>query len=224
MVLVQVQIGTKVKGSPAWLAPAPAAAYARMLAAGCPAGCITDAGRTYAEQKVLYKAYLAGELTATAAYPGTSKHETGRALDLAEPARAWVRAHGAAYGWQRDRVRNEPWHMEHEATTDTTDTTPTEDDMPTIDEIGERIKDILRSPEFQGYFAAVPTMTATVGGSTLGPAPMTTFVGDTRTDVMRILDVVRGLNVGDGSGVVDHAALAVAVADELDRRARQRLA
>lgn len=89
-----------------------------MLAAGCPAGGITDAGRTRAEQAALYADYLAGRLKATAAKPGTSKHETGRALDLAEPARSWVRTHGAPFGWVRDRVKNEPWHLEYQADKD----------------------------------------------------------------------------------------------------------
>jgi hypothetical protein len=100
-----------------WLAAAPAASYKRMRAAGCPAG-ITDAGRTYAEQAELYRRYLAGQLVATAARPGTSKHEKGNALDLPEPARAWVREHGAAYGWIKDRVSREKWHMEYDPSRD----------------------------------------------------------------------------------------------------------
>lgn len=106
-------IGLKTSGSSAWLDAPAAQSYKRMIADGCPAGGITDAGRTRPQQAALYAAYLAGKLKATAAKPGTSKHETGRALDLAEPARSWVRAHGAAYGWIKDRVRNEPWHMEY---------------------------------------------------------------------------------------------------------------
>lgn len=114
----RVTIGTKRSGRTAWLEPGAAAAYQRMLAAGMPAGCITDAGRTYEEQEALWRAYLRGELVAYAAYPGTSSHETGRALDLAEPARSWVRSHGADFGWMKDRVRREPWHMEYEVVAD----------------------------------------------------------------------------------------------------------
>lgn len=101
-------------GKPAWLREDAAGAYERMKRAGMPAGCVSDAGRTYAEQAEMYRRYLAGELPATAARPGTSKHETGIALDVAEPARKWVRKFGKYYGWQKDRVRNEPWHMEHD--------------------------------------------------------------------------------------------------------------
>lgn len=135
-----------------WLDTAPAASYLRMLAAGCPAG-ITDAGRTYAEQVVLFKDRYttnyyasarnvhhtwAGNVwwrigAADAAVPGTSKHETGRALDLPAAAAEWVRANGAAYGWIAGLVPGEWWHMEYVADRDTKGQTPAptppEDDM-----------------------------------------------------------------------------------------------
>ena len=114
MAQARVVIGKKRSGRDAWLYENAALSYFRMLADGMPAGGITDAGRTYAEQQALWNAYLRGELVATAARPGTSKHESGRAMDLSGEARAWVRANGAKYGWMRDRVRNEPWHFEYE--------------------------------------------------------------------------------------------------------------
>lgn len=104
-------------GTGHWLSPPAAAAYLRMRAAGCPRA-ITDAGRTYREQEILYRMYLRGQLRATAARPGTSKHESGRALDLPEPARSWVRSNGAAFGWIKDTVRREPWHFEYIAAMD----------------------------------------------------------------------------------------------------------
>ena len=120
--IIEVVIGKKRSGRTAWLDAPAAAAYGRMLQGGCPGGGITDAGRTNAEQWVLWRKFLAGELKATAAFPGTSKHESGRALDLAfdvrGDARAWVRAHGRAFGWLKDRVANEPWHMEYVASLD----------------------------------------------------------------------------------------------------------
>lgn len=121
----------KTNGRSAWLDAPAADSYRRMIAAGCPEGGITDAGRTYYEQAELYRLYLAGKLKATAAKPGTSKHETGRALDLDGAARAWVRTHGAAYGWMKDRVKNEPWHVEYEAAHDkqTASPAPEGDDM-----------------------------------------------------------------------------------------------
>jgi hypothetical protein len=99
-----------------WLAAAPAASYKRMRAARCPAG-ITSAGRTYEEQSKLYNDYINGR-GGKAARPGTSKHETGRALDLPGDARAWVRKHGEDYGWIKDNVSNEPWHMEYDPSRD----------------------------------------------------------------------------------------------------------
>lgn len=96
-----------------WLDAPAAASYFRMLAAGMPRGGITDAGRTYAQQQVMYARYLRGELLATAARPGTSKHEKGNALDLSGAAREWVRSHGRQFGWLIDQVAREPWHMEY---------------------------------------------------------------------------------------------------------------
>jgi zinc D-Ala-D-Ala carboxypeptidase len=72
---------------------------------------ITDSYRTYeaqvdlAERKGLYKN---GGL---AAVPGTSDHGWGRSLDLRldASALAWMREHGAQYGFRED-VPRESWH------------------------------------------------------------------------------------------------------------------
>lgn len=109
--MITTVIGAKRSGRPAWLRADAAASYTRMLTAGMPTGGITDAGRTNAEQWQLWWAYLRGELAATAAYPGTSLHETGLALDLTGAALAWVRAWGRPYGWVIDTVPGEPWHV-----------------------------------------------------------------------------------------------------------------
>lgn len=97
-----------------WLSPAAAASYAAMRAAGMPAGGISDAGRTRAEQERLYQRYLRGELKATAAKPGQSNHETGNALDMdtGSAAHTWLLKNGARYGWTRP-LSNEPWHWEY---------------------------------------------------------------------------------------------------------------
>lgn len=107
-------------GSGHWLDDAAAASYARMRDAGCPAG-ITSAGRTRAQQQALYDKWKAGLLpgTPSVAKPGTSRHETGLALDLPGGARAWVKAHGKAYGWISDLVKSEPWHFEYHPGRDT---------------------------------------------------------------------------------------------------------
>lgn len=114
--------------------------YNRMRKAGCPAG-VTSATRSTAEQERIFlsryrlqatgsgkfgdvkiykgKRYVRHSAAGDVAVPGTSRHESGRALDLPEPARAWVRKHGAAYGWIKDIVRGEPWHFEYQAGRDT---------------------------------------------------------------------------------------------------------
>lgn len=98
-----------------WLAPPAAVQYLRMLADGCPAG-VSEAGRTRERQEWLYEQWMAGLLDIPSiARPGTSKHETGTALDLPEPARTWVTRNGARYGWIAGRVPGEPWHFEFDA-------------------------------------------------------------------------------------------------------------
>lgn len=114
---------------------APAAAqYLAMLAAGCPAGCVTSAYRPPAEQEAIFRARYTTTPVAnvkpvvwlgrkwykrpgvpTAAVPGTSKHEQGLALDLANPARTWVAENGAPFGWTAT-VSSEPWHFEFDGT------------------------------------------------------------------------------------------------------------
>ena len=101
-------------GKPAWLRDDAARSYEHMKRLGMPKDCVSDAGRTYAEQAEMYRLYREGKLPATAARPGTSLHETGIALDVAEPARTWVRQRGREHGWVKDKVRNEPWHMEYD--------------------------------------------------------------------------------------------------------------
>lgn len=115
-----------------WLGAGAAASWARMLAAGMPGGGITEAGRTRARQEYLYGQYLAGQLVAYAARPGTSKHESGRAVDrvTSSAGHAWMVQHAAAYGWTRPLLRAakpEPWHWEYSVTVDrhlTDDVTP----------------------------------------------------------------------------------------------------
>lgn len=105
-----VDIGTTTGGATAWLADAAAASYAAMLAAGMPAGGITSAGRSYAEQAALY----AEKGPSLAAKPGTSNHEKGLALDIStsSSAQAWLLDHGAENGWTRP-LDYEPWHWEY---------------------------------------------------------------------------------------------------------------
>jgi len=104
---------TKVSiGGGFWLEASAADWYTAARLNGCPGG-VTEAGRSYARQVWLYGRWRAGLLKApSVARPGTSLHETGIALDLPEPARSWMRANGARFGWVADRVPGEPWHFE----------------------------------------------------------------------------------------------------------------
>jgi D-alanyl-D-alanine carboxypeptidase/LysM domain len=69
--------------------------------------------RSYAQQAELYRRYLAG-IGPLAAPPGTSAHETGRALDGATPAgRRAVDLLGAPFGWQKIEAPSEWWHVNY---------------------------------------------------------------------------------------------------------------
>lgn len=111
-------------GNGRWLEAAAAASYKRMLKAGMPAGGIASAGRTYAQQLYLWKLYLSGRGN-LAARPGTSRHESGRAMDITRrtAAQLWAVKGGSAmsrssgekiraneYGWYRT-VPGEAWHF-----------------------------------------------------------------------------------------------------------------
>lgn len=123
-----------------WLRAGAAASYARMLAAGMPAGGIASAGRTHAEQAALYRAYRNGTGN-LAARPGTSRHESGRALDITRGTKAhtWATAGGKPlkvrsseeiranlFGWYRT-VPSEAWHFGYYPAKD-----PLHNGLPTI--------------------------------------------------------------------------------------------
>jgi hypothetical protein len=65
--------------------------------------------RTYQEQVALYNQYGYPH----AAYPGTSNHGWGRAVDLATHAmRSWIDAHGEQFGWgKHGDAPDEWWHI-----------------------------------------------------------------------------------------------------------------
>jgi LysM repeat protein len=69
--------------------------------------------RSYAQQLYLYNLYLSGQ-GSLAAVPGTSSHEYGIALDLAEPyMRTIVDQIGASYGWAKTEAPDEWWHLNY---------------------------------------------------------------------------------------------------------------
>lgn len=72
-----------------------------------------SAYRSYGEQSQLYQAYLAGT-GPMAAPPGTSAHELGLAVDVAEPImRDVIDQIGAAYGWAKSEAPDEWWHVNY---------------------------------------------------------------------------------------------------------------
>jgi len=113
-----------------------------MVADGCPRG-ITSSTRSWETQDRWWRNQGRPGFPKVADHPDRSKHvwrpkdardRGARALDLPEPARAWVRKNGHRYGWMKDRVAGEPWHVEFEHHRDTM-----EDDMPTAREIVDEL-------------------------------------------------------------------------------------
>ncbi len=146
-----------------------AASYVRMLADGLPPA-ITSSTRSLERQTRLFRNQGKPGWPAKAARPESSKHvwrpadlsdTGGRALDLPGEARAWVREHGSAYGWAKDRVSSEPWHMEYEPQRDTRALAPEEVDM--LDEADKKfLRALLRSdPEVHDRLITRPELRTT---------------------------------------------------------------
>jgi hypothetical protein len=86
---------------------------------GYPLG-VTCAYRDLAEQQSMWQAYRNGG--SLAAWPGTSNHGWGRAIDFGSgvanansPQFAWMKDNAGAYGWVPTGMtfsRTEPWHWE----------------------------------------------------------------------------------------------------------------
>lgn len=82
---------------------------------------VNSGGRSYEEQARAYAAYKAGRGN-LAAPPGTSVHESGRAVDLGGPIQnagsaqhRWLQANAGRYGWVwtgKNFSQFEPWHWE----------------------------------------------------------------------------------------------------------------
>lgn len=96
------------------LAPAAAKAYLDMKKAAAVDGVrisLSSAWRSYQSQHQLWWGWI-NKLPGfnPAAQPGTSKHEMGVAIDLADGI-PWVTANGSRFGWV-PTVLGEPWHFE----------------------------------------------------------------------------------------------------------------
>ena len=71
-----------------------------------------SAYRSYGQQLYLYDLYLSGG--SLAAVPGSSAHEYGTAVDLADPSmRTVIDQIGATYGWAKTEAPNEWWHVDY---------------------------------------------------------------------------------------------------------------
>jgi len=136
MTPTQVDIGRTQRGNgrAAWLSPAAAASLARVdRALGRKVTC-TWAGRSWAEQQVLWDRY--GHDPMKAARPGTSPHESGNALDTDEWTIPGFVALMAEHGWKRT-IKREPWHFVYSASRDKhrNDPTPTAHAPATLEDI-----------------------------------------------------------------------------------------
>jgi LysM repeat protein len=77
-----------------------------------PAGPLS-AYRSYTQQLYLYDLYISGQ-GSLAAVPGSSSHEYGAALDLADPSmRSVIDQIGATYGWAKTEAPQEWWHVSY---------------------------------------------------------------------------------------------------------------
>lgn len=101
-----------------WLNPAEAASVRRMDAQLGYAMQISEAGRTNARQRYLWNLYHSPNRPAwlgKPAYPGTSPHERGNAIDTEQ-----YRTHGRMLlenGWRR-AIASEPWHWVYNSALD----------------------------------------------------------------------------------------------------------
>jgi len=176
--------------------------------------------RTLADQQKLIDEGL------TTAAAGKSNHGWGKAVDVAglvsftSTRYVQFKTVAVSMGWSNAEGASirEYWHWVFTGVLDI-DTTPNEDDMPLSNEdlgkIGELVKEIFRSPEFQQYFAMQPVLKTT--SPALGPALQSQWITDTRVDTLRILDIVKNLSATDngtdtGGAVIDVDALAKALA------------
>ena len=121
---------TKIDTAGHWLRSDAAASYLRMWEASGKAGGLVAAGRTWAQQAVLYARYKAGGNLA--ARPGMSLHESGIAIDVTRGSalQTWMTVGGdpfkvtstgtiraGEYGWSRT-VPSEPWHFSYSPSKD----------------------------------------------------------------------------------------------------------
>lgn len=106
-------VGLKSIGGGHQLATGAADAFLKMKSAAAAQGInltLSSSYRSYEKQAYLYKLYKEGKGN-LAAPPGTSKHEKGLAIDVANGI-PWVQANARKFGWKAT-VAGESWHFEY---------------------------------------------------------------------------------------------------------------
>ncbi len=109
-------------GNGHWLDRSAADAFKAMRAAALAQGValiVNSSFREMAQQQAWYAEWLSGVRAAIVAVPGTSLHQSGRAIDLdtddgTNAAFTWLNANAARFGFRRT-VASEPWHWEYSA-------------------------------------------------------------------------------------------------------------
>jgi hypothetical protein len=70
--------------------------------------------RSLSEQEYFWRLWQEGRGN-LAAYPGTSNHGWGLAVDLREEwMRSWIDDHGAKFGWRKTEAPSEWWHVNYD--------------------------------------------------------------------------------------------------------------
>lgn len=133
------RVGTDHYERPALFLTPAAESWQRMVAAGLPwlrdgRDSASDTYRDLARQWDYYRNPPNG--AGLAAYPGTSWHGEGLAVDARGSALTWLADHGAEYGWVRT-IPAESWHFEYDADRDEHQ----EDEMPLSQEDLEKVRE-----------------------------------------------------------------------------------
>ena len=106
-------VGLKSIGGGHQLASSAAEAFLKMKSAAAAEGInltLSSSYRSYEKQAYLYQLYKQGRGN-LAAPPGTSKHEKGLAIDVANGI-PWVQKNAKKFGWKAT-VASEDWHFEY---------------------------------------------------------------------------------------------------------------
>ena len=199
---------------------------------------INEGYRDYATQERYYDDPPSG--VGTAAWPGTSNHGWGLAVDLKLRGGeyAWMLANAPRFGWvnplwARDgKGVEEPWHWEHVGAPAVVPHIIGGDAMPSIEEVQQMVVGVLRAPEFDlsrgRAFEVISGWYIDLLGRAGSPAEVKSHV-DLIVSSRSTYDVIyAGIYGSDeakayrarkpattSAPVIDYAALAKAILDDL---------